>query len=57
MREQKMEEKRGNAALKNRGSSKWSKLVKKRKDICHKSVEIFTVGFQPPHIFYLAKQQ
>ena len=52
-----MEEKRGNAALKNRGSSKWSKLVKKRKDICHKSVEIFTVGFQPPHIFYLAKQQ
>lgn len=35
MREQKMEEKRGNAALKNRESSKWSKLVKKRKDICH----------------------
>ena len=35
MREKKTEKKRGNAALKSRGSSKWSKVVKKRKNIGH----------------------
>jgi hypothetical protein len=29
----------------------------KKKAFAIKAVEIFTVGFQSPHIFYLAKQQ